>query len=245
MVRAKAVTGGLGLAGAVVLLGLLITGRRIGWGPFAGLRDWEPDVSSIESRYDPLSRKGEIVFYGMSNFTLWHQLDDDFPQFRVQNHGFGGSTDELLVKYADRLLYPYEPAVVVFQTGSNDYVNMTGSDDEKLERCMANKREMYQEFHEKLPNAKFVVMSGLLLPGRSEYTPLTQCVNEELAALCAEHADYMTFVDASELTFNGSSYRMDLFRDDKIHLNHTGELAWRDGYTLPALEQVAPASCRK
>lgn len=149
------------------------------------------------------------------------------------------------MKYADRLLYPYEPAVVVFQTGSNDYVNMTGSDDEKLERCMANKREMYQEFHEKLPNAKFVVMSGLLLPGRSEYTPLTQCVNEELAALCAEHADYMTFVDASELTFNGSSYRMDLFRDDKIHLNHTGELAWRDGYTLPALEQVAPASCRK
>lgn len=245
MVVGKRIAVACTLSGAAVLVGLIVTGWRIGWGPFAGLRDWEPDVSYIESHYDASSRKGEIVFYGMSNFTLWDQLDDDFPQFKVQNHGFGGSTDELLVKYADRLLYPYEPAVVVFQTGSNDYVNMAGSDDEKLKRCMAYKREMYREFHEKLPNAKFVVMSGLLLPGRSEYTPLTQRVNEELAALCSEHADYMTFVDASELTFDGSSYRTDLFRDDRIHLNHTGELAWRDGYILPALDQVAPASCRK
>lgn len=233
-------------AGAVaVLVGLVVTGQRVGWGPFAGLRDWELDVRSIEDRYDASSREGEVVFYGMSNFTLWSQLDDDFPQYRVQNHGFGGSTDELLVKYADRLLYPYDPAVVVFQTGSNDYTQMVGTDDEKLRKCMDYKRDMYATFHDRLPDAKFVVMSGLLLPGRSEYTALTQRVNEELAKLCEEHSDYMTFVDASAMTYDAGEYRSDLFRSDGIHLNHEGELAWRDGYILPALDEVAPQSCRR
>jgi len=40
----------------------------------------------------------------------------------------------------------------------------------------------------------------LLLPGRSQYTALTQQVNEKLEALC-EEKDYMYFVDASEITF--------------------------------------------
>ena len=38
----------------------------------------------------------------------------------------GGSTDKLLVKYADKLLYPYNPKIVFFQTGSNDYVSLSG-----------------------------------------------------------------------------------------------------------------------
>ncbi len=156
-----------------------------------------------------------------------------------------GSADALATKHAEGLLYPYEPAAAVFQTGSNSCVCMTGSDSEKLERCMAYKRQMYQGFHDKQPNARFVVMNGLLLPGRSECTPLTLCVNKEHAAPCAEHADCMTSVDASVLTFDGSGCQMDLFRDDGIHLNHSGEPVWRDGHILPALEEAAPAGCRK
>lgn len=230
---------------AAVLAGLVITGMRVGWGPFAGLRDYGPDIDKICARYDANARKHEFVFYGMSNFTLWTQLDDDFPEYKVQNHGFGGSTDKLLVQYADKALYPYEPDVVVFQTGSNDYVEMDGTDDEKLQKCMDYKRQMFAEFHEKLPDARFVVMSGLLLPGRTQYTELTQRVNRELAALCAEHPDYMLFVDAEELTYDGKSYRTDYFRRDGIHLNHDGELAWRDGYILPALDAVTPQEARR
>ncbi|GAB2843975.1 hypothetical protein GCM10022221_49100 [Actinocorallia aurea] len=48
----------------------------------------------------------------------------------VQNHGFGGSTDRDLVQYADRLLHPFAPAIAAFQTGSNDYVGLTGTDEE-------------------------------------------------------------------------------------------------------------------
>ena len=59
---------------------------------------------------------------------------------------------------------------------------------------------MFETFHEKLPDAQFIVLSGLLLPGRSKYLEMTQEINRRLKELCAE-TDYLTYVDAEELTY--------------------------------------------
>ena len=219
------------------LLGLIITGAQIGWGPFASLYSWDKEVNPIAEKYDADERQGEIIFYGASNFRLWTDMEDDLSEYKVQNHAFGGSTDKLLVEYADKLLYPYNPSIVFFQTGSNDYVSLSGTDEEKVKACMEYKKQMFDTFHEKCPNAKFVVMSGLLLPGRSEYTELTQMVNDELEKYC-NSKDYMYFVDSEDLTYQNGEYREDLFIKDGIHLNHTGQLLWRDEYIKPALDKV-------
>ena len=218
------------------LVGLIFTGMYVGWGPFAFMQ-FDHEEKVILQKYDFETRKGEIVFYGASNFRLWTEMENDLSEYKVQNHGFGGSTDKDLVERADTLLYPYAPAVVFFQTGSNDYVSLDGMDVEKVEVCMEYKRFMFESFHERLPDAKFVVMSGLLLPGRSQYTALTQKINDAIEELCAEY-DYMTFVDAEEMTFDGSAYRSELFIKDGIHLNHEGQLIWRDGYIKPAIEAL-------
>ena len=218
------------------LVGLIFTGMYVGWGLFAFMQ-FDHEEKVILQKYDSETRKGEIVFYGASNFRLWTEMENDLSEYKVQNHGFGGSTDKDLVERADTLLYPYAPAVVFFQTGSNDYVSLDGTDEEKVEVCMAYKKFMFETFHEKLPEAKFVVMSGLLLPGRSQYTALTQKINDALEKLCAEY-DYMTFVDAEKMTFDGSAYRSELFIKDGIHLNHEGQLLWRDGYIRPAIEAL-------
>lgn len=102
---------------------------------------------------------------------------------------------------------------------------------------MKYKKQMFDTFHDKLPNAKFVVMSGLLLPGRSKYTEITQKVNVALKALCEER-EYMTFVDASDMTFDGANYNSGLFQKDGIHLNHAGQLKWRDEYITPEIERL-------
>ena len=177
------------------------------------------------------------MFYGASNFRLWKDMEEDLKPYKVQNHGFGGCTDKDLVKYADRILYPYDPSIVFFQTGSNDYVSLKGSDEEKIAECMEYKRSMFAAFHENLPDARFVVMSGLLLPGRSQYTYLTKQINSQLKMLCDEY-EYMYFVDAENMTYDGEKYRDDLFRKDRIHLNHEGQLLWRDGYILPMIEKI-------
>ena len=236
---------GLGVLAASCVIGLAVTGWQIGWGPFSFLfKGYEGEVEAIEQRYDAQTRRGEIVFYGASNFRLWTEMENDLAPYPVQNHGFGGATDEMLIQYADRILYPYQPTIVFFQTGSNDYVNLSGTDEEIVAACMENKREMFAAFHEALPDATFVVMSGLLLPGRSQYTELTQQINRELEALCAE-TDYMVFVDASDMTFDGAAYRTDLFIEDQIHLNHEGQLLWCNEYIRPVIEQLWEAENQK
>lgn len=219
-----------------VFLGILFTGLYTGWGPF-GFMQFDMQEKAIINKYDADARKGEIVFYGASNFRLWTEMENDLSEYKVQNHGFGGSTDKDLVERADTLLYPYDPAVVFFQTGSNDYVSLSGSDEAKVQSCIEYKEYMFGLFHEKLPQAKFVVMGGLLLPGRSQYTALTQRINDELEKLCAKY-DYMTFVNAEEMTFDGTNYADELFVADGIHLNHTGQLKWKDEYIKPAIENL-------
>lgn len=227
----------LGIAFVSVSIGLILTGRYVGWGPFTFLQ-FDKQEKTILDKYPADQRQGGIVFYGASNFRLWAEMENDLADFKVQNHGFGGSTDKDLVQRAEKLLYPYNPQIVVFQTGSNDYVGLPGTDDEKVAACMAYKREMFSQFHERLPEAKFVIMSGLLLPGRSQYTELTQRINEGLKRLC-EETDYLYFVNASALTFNGETYAEKLFIEDGIHLNHDGQLRWCEEYIHPMLESLA------
>lgn len=96
---------------------------------------------------------------------------------------------------------------------------------------------MFETFHRELPQAKFVVMSGLLLPGRSQYTALTKKVNAELKAFCDEY-DYVTFVDAEAMTYDGERFTSELFVKDGIHLNHMGQLKWKDEYIKPIIENL-------
>lgn len=217
-------------------IGLVFTGMYTSWGPFKGLF-WNQEVRRVTKSSPYKDNQDGIVFYGPSNFRMWTVMNNDLPEYKVTNCGFGGSTDKLMVKYADKLLYPYNPKILFFQTGSNDYVVEKGTDEEKITNCMVFKKEMYTTFHEKLPETQFVVMSGLLLPGRSQYTSLTLKINKAIDAY-AKECDYITYVDANKMTFDGTEYRKDLFINDGIHLNHTGQLKWRDEYIKPAIENV-------
>ncbi len=197
---------------------------------------WIFSIRSIEKKYDT-SRKGEIIFYGASNFARWTTMEEDMGEYKVQNHAFGGSIDAELVGYANRILFPYEPKIVFFQTGSNDYVQLSGTDEEKIEKCMEYKKQMFAAFHEQMPDAKFVIMSGLLLPGRAEYLNLTLTINERLQKL-AEETDYLYYVDANALTYDGTNLDATLFIEDGIHLNHDGQMRWYNEYIKPMIEQA-------
>lgn len=220
-----------------VLAGLVITGWKVGWGPFTFLQ-FNEQQNAIIRKYNSNAQTGEIIFYGASNFRLWAELENDLADYKVQNHGFGGCTDEDLMERADVLLYPYMPKIVFFQTGSNDYVPLKGTDTEKVAACMETKSEMFDTFHAQLPDAHFVVMSGLLLPGRSQYAPLTRRINAELKAYCDSHKEYMTFVDAEVMTYNGGTYRSELFISDGIHLNRDGQQLWCRDYIAPLIEML-------
>jgi lysophospholipase L1-like esterase len=164
---------------------------------------------------------GEIVFYGASNFTFWKTLDEDMKPYRAQNHGFGGSTDKLMKANAYRMLYPYKPSVVFIQTGSND--NARGY---TLDEIKEHKKELFAEYRKNLPDAQFIIMSGLPLPGRPQFWANIQALNQFLAEYCAG-SENLYFIDATKaMTTADGSFRPEYFKGDGIHLNAIGHNAW-------------------
>lgn len=226
----------VGIAILTVIVWMYV-GLTVEWGPFKFLAFNKRGKEILEG-YDSETRKKEIVFYGASNFRLWKEMDEDMKPFIVQNHGFGGSTDKDLLERAERLLYPYNPAIVVFQTGSNDCSQLKGTDDEIYNQIIERKLKMFETFHENLPDAKFVVISGILMPGRNEYDGIIKRVNQYLREL-ADQTDYLYFVDAEEMTLDEKGNPIpEMFISDGIHLTHKSRIRWAEDYIKPVLEQV-------
>ena len=202
-------------------------GLRYQWG------DPETDeavVSLIERSEAPI-QKGQIVFYGPSNIAQWYSLERDMLPYKAYNHGIGGCIDEDMIRYAPRLLYPYEPAVVFFQTGSNDIASGI-----PLETILANKRRMYGLFLENMPRTQLVVCSGLPLPGRTQFWDATVETNALLRQMCAE-TPRLHFMDATDdmltdrgpeslRTSDGRYFNPTYYRIDQIHLNKRGHDVW-------------------
>ena len=202
-------------------------GLRYRWG---GPETNEAVVRLIEAGDRPL-QEGQIVFYGPSNIALWYSLERDMLPYTAYNHGIGGCIDEDMMRYAPRLLYPYKPAAVFFQTGSNDIASGI-----PLETILANKRRMYGMFLENMPQAKLVVCSGLPLPGRTQFWDATVRTNDLLREMCAE-TERLYFLDATDAmltdrgpealrTSDGRYFNPALYRIDRIHLNKRGHDVW-------------------
>ncbi|MCF0112669.1 MAG: hypothetical protein HUJ60_01660 [Bacilli bacterium] len=227
----------VGVLAVATVVTWMAVGLTIEWGPFAFMA-FDAREREIVKKYDANERKGEIVFYGASNFRLWKEMDEDMLPYVVQNHGFGGSTDKDLMERADRLLYPYDPSVVVFQTASNDYAKTSGTDEEIYNSVTNSKKTMFETFHEKMPNARFVVIAGILMPGRSQYDGIVSRVNAYLKEYC-EKAPHMYYVDSEAMTVDeNGQHKTDMFISDGIHLTHESRLMWANDYIKPTLKTV-------
>jgi GDSL-like lipase/acylhydrolase family protein len=82
---------------------------------------FEPEIRAFEAgdRAHP-PPLGGVVFVGSSSIKNWTNVAADFPGVPVLNRGFGGSTLGDVVYYADRIVFPYRPRLVVLYAGDND-----------------------------------------------------------------------------------------------------------------------------
>jgi lysophospholipase L1-like esterase len=71
-----------------------------------------------------------ILFVGSSSFRKWTDVQDYFPGYKIINRGFGGSTLPDVIRYADEIIFPYQPKQIVIYCGENDVASadsITGS----------------------------------------------------------------------------------------------------------------------
>lgn len=161
---------------------------------------------------------GAVLFIGSSTIGRWKTLTADFPQYEVINRGFGGSFVEHSTRYAERIIIPYKPSLIVFYAGGNDLAvgNMTP------EKVAADYRALVEKVHQKLPRTRFAYISIMPNPARSSLDDKRRRANE-LIETYTKRDSRLSYIDASlpVLTANGN-LRPELYVEDQLHLNEAG-----------------------
>lgn len=183
---------------------------------------WAADIdrfTAADAAQPPAA--GGVVFVGSSSIRLWTTLAEDFPGVPVINRGFGGSEMADSAFYADRIVIPYQPRLVVVYAGENDIA--AGKSPETV---LADFQAFRAKVHAALPATRIIYLSCKESPSRAKVRAQVRAANRLIAADCATDAR-CTFVDvATPLNDAAGGYRPELFREDQLHLLPAGYAIW-------------------
>jgi len=198
--------------------------------PVPGAR-WEKEISAFEkSDAEHPPEKGGIVFIGSSSIRLWKTLAQDFPTHHVLNRGFGGSEVSDSVAFADRIVAPYAPKLVILYAGGNDI-----NSGKTPERVAADFREFVEKVRAKLPNEPIDYISIAGNPARWAQVEKVKMANGLIEKYCTETPG-LKFIDVySHMLGADGLPKPEIFGPDKLHMNAEGYKLWT-GIVEPYLQ---------
>ena len=184
---------------------------------------WEKDIQAFEAqdRVKP-PPKDPILFVGSSSIRMW-KVEESFPDLPVMNRGFGGSEISDSVYYANRIVIPYKPKIIVFYAGDNDLAAGKTPD-----QVCEDFKQFVKVVHEALPETRIVFISIKPSIARWKIYDKGQKANELIAASMKDKK-FVAYVDVTKpmLDSNGEP-RKELFVKDGLHMNDEGYRIWRD-----------------
>ena len=163
--------------------------------------------------------KGAILFAGDSQFYRWKTIHEDLTGYTLINRGIDSFQLEHLIQYADRLILPYEPRLIVLHVGGNDVHN-----GKSPERVLADFRTLVAKIRTKYPTVPIVFSSLTPGPGRWDEAPQRVATNRVLRDYIATQPD-LKFIDLwNAMLAPDGKPREDLWVEDRVHPNHAGYL---------------------
>jgi lysophospholipase L1-like esterase len=164
---------------------------------------------------------GAVLFVGSSSIRLWTTVAQDFPNVPVINRGFGGSELADSVFYADRIVIPYHPRMVVLFAGTNDIWS-----GKSAETVAADFKAFRAKLHAALPETKLLFLAINYSPSRTRVQPVMQAANRLIAADCATDPR-CTFVDVCTPMLDAAGLpQPEFFREDMLHMKPSGYAIW-------------------
>src|SRR5882724_9232875 len=179
---------------------------------------WEREISAFEQtdRTNP-PLKGAHLFIGSSTIRFWKTLAEDFPDHRVINRGFGGSEIVDSTHFADRIIFPYQPAKVFLRAGGNDL--WAGK---SVQQVFDDFKEFVSKIQAKLPETEIVFISLSPSMARWRQADKEKALND-LVQTFARNSRRVRFIDAWSVPLdNDGNPRPELFMPDKLHFNPEG-----------------------
>ena len=185
-------------------------------------RQWEGDIRAFEqsdSAQKPPTKA--ILFVGSSSIRMWETLAHDFPDLPVINRGFGGSELHDVVHYANRIILPYKPRVIVVYAGDNDLAN-----GRKPEQVASDFRRLARTVLRQLPRTRIVFVSVKPSPSRWSLAERMRTTNA-LVRKYTKTDKRLAYADVFTPMLGGDGRpRRELFRDDSLHMTPAGYELW-------------------
>ena len=185
---------------------------------------WEKAILAFEAA-DKKSPppQGAVLFIGSSGIALWKTLAQDFPEHKVINRGFGGSQIADSVYYADRIVIPYRPRLIVLRAGSNDI--HAGKTPEQV---LADFTAFVEKVRAKLPDTRIAFMTINPSPARWKNVEREKKANRLIQEYVAAHKN-LDYIDSfSPMLGPDGKPRDELYVKDRLHCNAAGYKLWTE-----------------
>ncbi len=167
--------------------------------------------------------KGGIVFIGSSSIRMWKSLKQDFPEHNVIGRGIVGSQIEDSIHYADRLIFPHEPRLVVIYAGGND-IN-AGKD---ADRVVADFKAFVAKVRSKLPETEIAYISVAGNPARWKQVETIKEANRRIEEITKKEKG-LKFINVFEAMMGPDGLpKPDIFVADRLHMNEKGYAIWKE-----------------
>lgn len=165
-----------------------------------------------------------ILLIGSSSFTMWRNVQQDFPGYTIINRGFGGSTLLDQIRYVDEIVFPYRPRQIIIYCGENDLAASDTVTGEEVARRFARLFEMIRE---KFPRTQISYVSMKPSPSRQLLLSKMMRGNELIKKFLASKRR-TGYIDVyREMIDDEGKPRTDIFLEDNLHMNKDGYAIWK------------------
>jgi len=164
--------------------------------------------------------KGALLFVGSSSIRMW-ELKSSFPKQKTINHGFGGSELEDSLYFADRIIIPHAPAMVLLYAGDNDI-----NKGKTANRVVDDYKKFIAKIHATLPKTRIIFLPIKPSLSRWEKWPEMKKANLAIQDLSKKNPLLVYLDTATPMLGDDGKPMPDLFKKDGLHLNNKGYQIW-------------------
>ncbi len=174
--------------------------------------------------------KGQILLIGSSSFTRWTDVASYFPDRKILNRAFGGSSLPDVIRFVDDVVTPYSPKQVVIYCGENDFAG-----NPKLAAyVVANRfKHLFYEIRRRFPEVPIAYVCMKPSPSRwymrAKFVAGNHWISEFLSS-----QKKAAFIDVwSSMLDERGRPKASIFVGDQLHMNASGYKIWQ-----PIIERV-------
>lgn len=184
---------------------------------------YEDEIKRLEELKSKSAQKDVILFYGSSSIRLWSSLGQDFPQYKMINLGFGGSTLAACAWYFERIMVYYQPKMIIFYGGDNDL-----GDGRHPEEVLLFFQQLVHKVRVRFGLIPFVFLSIKPSPSRWHIVNQIKFTNQIIQKEIQNGDDHQYFINLYDAML-GPEGKPDaaLFEGDGLHLSPLGYQCWQ------------------